>query len=235
MKRYTMKPTLFAALVLLALAGCRGSESENPPIHPNLNMDFQERFDPQEPNTMFADGRAMRPPVVGTVARGLLGENTDLYVGRGADGAYVQQIPVDVTMDFLRRGQERYNIYCSVCHGPAGDGLGIIMTGNYGYVPAPSYHDARLKEVEDGYLYDVIVNGVRTMPSYAQQISVADRWAIVAYIRALQRSQGATQGDVPAQILPTLQPPATAPADTAQAAPSPPGPSAEGVEQPSGL
>ena len=193
-----MHKTFFAAaLGALALAGCRGMVSEAPPIHLNQNMDFQERFDPQEANPLFADTRAMRPPVAGTVARGF--ERTDDAFYRGASaGAYTPTSPVPLTEELLRRGQQRYNIYCSVCHGKAGDGRGIIMTGQYGYTPAPSYHDDRLRGTEDGYLYHVIANGVRSMPGYAQQITVADRWAIVAYIRALQRSQNASAADVPA-------------------------------------
>ncbi len=198
---------LSVIVVFLAFmfAGCRGTESENPPIHPNLNMDFQARFDPQEANEFFADRRAMRPPVPGTIARGLLRADARFYNGQTEGGQFVTEVPVPVTEALLRRGQERYNIYCAVCHGLSGDGRGIVTTGGYGYTPAPTYHDDRLRQVEDGYLYSVIVNGVRTMPSYAAQVEVADRWAIVAYIRALQRSQYGTQADVPAQILPTLQ------------------------------
>jgi mono/diheme cytochrome c family protein len=186
------------AAVLLLLAGCRGQISERPPIHLNPDMDFQQRFNSQSANPMFADGRASRSPVPGTVARGLLRDDTAFYLGREADGSYVQTMPVATTREFLLRGADRYNIYCVPCHGKAGDGAGIIMTGNYGYVPAPTFHDERMRQEPDGYLYDVIANGVRTMPGYAQQISVADRWAIAAYMRALQRSQHALEADVPA-------------------------------------
>lgn len=180
---------LTAVFVLGALAGCRGDASDAPPIHINPNMDWQERFDPQEANDFFADGRAMRPPVAGTVARGFLREDTAFHFGRDASGAYVASTPVEVTAELMERGRERYEIFCSVCHGSAGDGQGIIMTGNYGYVPAPTYHSEALRAAPDGYYYDVIANGIRSMPGYAQQIPVADRWAITAYIRALQRSQ----------------------------------------------
>ena len=156
----------------------------------------------QEPNPFFEDGRAMRPPVPGTIARGFLREDTRFYEGRDASGAYVQAMPVAMTREVLERGRERYDIYCTVCHGMTGDGRGIIMVGNggtgYGYVPAPDYHVDRLRDIEDGYLYDVITNGIRNMPGYATQIPVADRWAIVAYIRALQRSQNADIADWPA-------------------------------------
>ena len=106
-----------------------------------------------------------------------------------------------VTLELLQRGQERYSIYCSVCHGIAGDGRGIVMVGNggqgYGYTPAPTYHSDYLRGVEDGYVYEVITNGVRSMPSYAHEMPPADRWAVVAYVRALQRSQAAPVADVP--------------------------------------
>ena len=188
-------------------------QSDNPPVHPNLNMDFQEKFQEQEANPLFADNAAMRKPVAGTVARGLLKEDTELYTGRTDDGDYVEQVPISVTRAVLERGQERYNIYCTVCHGKAGDGNGIIMTGKsnvtgqgYGYTPAPTYHSERLRTVTDGYLYDVIANGVRNMPGYAQQIPVRDRWAIVTYVRALQRSQSAREEDLPESQLQQLQP-----------------------------
>ncbi|HET6568675.1 MAG TPA: cytochrome c [Rhodothermales bacterium] len=205
------------ALAMLALAGCRGMESEKPPIHPVLNMDFMEKFDPQEANVFFADSMSMRHPVPGTIARGMLKADTRLYQGRTESGDLVQTIPIPVTEALMKRGQERFDIYCSVCHGYAGDGLGIIMTGQYGFTPAPSYHQDRLREVPDGYIYDVILNGVRTMPSYATQVAVKDRWAIVAYIRALQRSQNASRADVPAQVLPTLNP--VGPPDSTAAGP----------------
>ena len=186
---------------LVAVAGCRGMRSEDPPIHPNLNMDYQEKFQPQEANPFFADNAAMRPPVPGTVARGFLAEDPAFYQGRTPSGEYTGEMPVPATRELQLRGQERYDIFCTVCHGQAGFGQGIIMTGNYGYTPAPSYHEERLREASDGYLYDVITNGVRNMPGYAQQIPVADRWAIVAYVRALQRSQNATEEDIPPSVL----------------------------------
>lgn len=196
--------------VLLAgmiLAGCRGGVSDKPPVHLNQNMDFQQRFEAQEANPFFADGRAMREPVPGTVARGMLKDDTRFYLGREADGAFVSAMPVGLRRELIDRGRERFNIYCAVCHDQAGAGQGIIMTGNYGYTPAPSYHDpiVAARMAADGYVFDVITNGVRTMPGYAQQVPVADRWAIVAYIRVLQRSQNAGVEDVPASELAGLQ------------------------------
>ena len=186
---------LVLAVIATFVAGCQGSISNAPPVHINPNMDFQERFEAQEANPFFADSRAMRPTVEGTVARGFLKEDNAWYRGRTDDGALIQTIPATITSEMMARGQERYEIFCSVCHGSAGDGQGIIMTGNYGYVPAPTFHSAGLRALPDGHFFDAITNGIRTMPSYASQVPVADRWAIVAYIRALQRSQFASESD----------------------------------------
>ena len=140
--------------------------------------------------------------MAGTVARGQLRteENAPYYYGRTASGEYVAEIPVEVTPALLERGAERYDIYCTPCHGIAGDGRGIVAVGNgglgYGF-QVPSYHTEALQARTDGYLYDVIANGVNTMPSYGHEMAAADRWAIVAYVRALQRSQIATAEDVP--------------------------------------
>jgi len=229
-----LQPAFVAlALAVVALAGCRGSTSTRQPIHPNLNMDFQERFEEQEANPFFADGAAMRLPVAGTVARGRLRTtaNAPEQMGRSAGGSYVARIPAPVTLELIQRGRQRYDIFCAVCHGDAGDGRGVVMVGNagqgYGFTPAPTYHSDYLRGVPDGYLFEVVTNGVRTMPSYAQQVPAADRWAIVAYMRALQRSQAAPAGDVPVterQRLAPTTPPDAAPAapDTTAAAPAAP-------------
>lgn len=198
-------PTLAAATLLLvfSLTGCRDTRSSKPPVHPNLNMDFGANFKAQRANPFFEDGAAMRQPVPGTVARGHLVTLDDVpyRYGRTADGGYVESFPGEYTEALLARGHERYHIYCSMCHGDAGDGAGIIMVGNdgqgYGFVPAPTFHSEYLRDVPDGYLYDVIVAGVRTMPAYGHQIQTDDRWAIVAHVRALQRSQAASADDLP--------------------------------------
>jgi len=192
---------LLAVAAFMTLAGCRGTVSDKPPVHPVLNMDFQERFEAQEENDFFADGRAMRLPVAGTIPRGFLREDTEFYFGRKEDGAFVADIPIAVSADLIRRGQSRYEIYCTPCHGSAGDGQGIVATGGYGLVPPPTYHDDRLRDVEDGYIFDVISRGVRTMEGYGYQIAPEDRWAIVSYVRSLQRSQNAGVEDVPADVL----------------------------------
>lgn len=198
----THRPLLALAALAVAFGGCRGMTSEAPPIHPNLNMDYVQRFEAQEANPFFADGAAMRTPVAGTVARGQLKTtaNAPFEYGRTADGALVDEIPIEVTPSLLERGQERYNIYCTVCHGYAGDGRGIVAVGNgglgYGF-QVPSYHTDVLRNQTDGHIYDVIQNGINTMPSYGHEMAPADRWAVVAYVRALQRSQAASAADVP--------------------------------------
>ena len=194
---------LIAASGLLLFSGCRGMHSEKTPIHINPNMDRQEKFIGQQKNMLFENSMSMRQPVPGTIARGYLREDAAFFRGRDENGDFITDMPIAVTRDVLLRGQERYNIYCAVCHGESGDGKGIIMVGNggkgYGYVPAPDYHTDRFREMANGYYYEIISNGTPsgTMPGYAQQIPVADRWAITAYIRALQRSQNAAGGDLP--------------------------------------
>jgi mono/diheme cytochrome c family protein len=182
--------------VALVFASCRGQISEKPPIHPNMNMDQQPRKEAQEVNAFFSDKRSMRQPVEGTIARGLNKSDIAYHEGVNENDQWIAKIPVKVTRDLLYRGQDRYDIYCSVCHGGAGDGNGVIMTGNYGYVPAPTYHQDRLREAPDGEIYSAIYNGVRSMPSYATQVKVEDRWAIVAYIRALQATRNVSEEQI---------------------------------------
>lgn len=184
---------LFISLLLMS---CRGQLSEKPPISPQQNMQFQNRFNAQEKNEFFANNMSMRPPVEGTVARGELRQNSEVYLGRDENGEFVTEIPFEVTRSFLYRGQERYDIFCTPCHGTLGDGQGIIMTGQYGYVPAPSYHRQASYDMPDGQFYSAITEGIRSMPAYNTQIDVEDRWAIVAYIRALQRSQNVPREEI---------------------------------------
>ncbi|MDX1617457.1 MAG: c-type cytochrome [Balneolaceae bacterium] len=188
--------TAVALIALFLLASCRGEKFERQPVHPNMNMDQQERFEAQERNPFFADNRSMRQPVEGTIARGYLRQDPQYYQGINPDSSFVSEIPADVDRSFIYRGKDRYEIYCTPCHGTLGDGQGIIMTGGYGFVPAPSFHIDRLRNVENGYLYSVITNGIRNMRPYSHQIGVEDRWAIVAYVRALQRSQNVAEEDI---------------------------------------
>lgn len=173
------------------------------------DMQDQPRYKYYKKSDFFADGRASRDLVEGTVARGNLREDKAFYTGKKENADPNVQVqtttdatgntlvssfpndietnPVPVTKELIDRGQERYNIYCIVCHGPVGSGDGMIV--RRGYPQPPTYHDDRLRNAPDGHFFDVMTNGWGKMNSYAGQISVADRWAIVAYIRALQLSQ----------------------------------------------
>lgn len=181
---------LFAVLLF---AGCR------------QDMHDQPRFKPLAKSDFYADLRSARPPVEGTVARGQLHEDTYFYTGKVgmSPGDYM---PFPVTEDVLARGRERFNIYCSPCHSRLGDGNGMIV--QRGFRAPPSYHTERLRKAPLGYFFDVMTNGFGAMPEYASQIPPRDRWAIVAYIRALQLSQNATAADVPPRQEIPSEPPA---------------------------
>jgi mono/diheme cytochrome c family protein len=160
------------------------------------DMHDQPRYVPLRPSTFFSDGRSARPAVQDTVARGQLKDDTEFYAGKGADGKFIDAFPVAVTRDMVQRGQERFKIYCTPCHSGLGDGNGMIV--RRGFRHPPTFHSDRLRKVPNGYLFDVITNGFGAMQDYSAQVSPADRWAIVAYIRALQLSENGAVGDVPA-------------------------------------
>lgn len=183
-------------LISFAIISCRGQVSDQPPVHPNQNMDFQNRFNAQEENPFFSDNRAMRTPVEGTIARGNLQDDSELFEGVNEQGDFIENIPFEVTRSFMNRGKERFDVFCSPCHGALGDGRGVIITGNYGYVPAPTFHSDQSRSMPEGEFYSAITHGIRTMPSYSSQIPVEDRWAIVSYIRALQRSQNVPETEM---------------------------------------
>jgi cytochrome c553 len=159
-------------------------------------MHDQPKYIPLRPSDFFADGRSERPLIEGTVARGHLDDDAAFYTGKGPDGKPLETFPFPVTRQVIERGQQRFNIYCSPCHDRLGNGDGMIV--RRGYRKPPSYHIDRLRQVPNGYIYDVITNGFGAMPDYAAQIEPRDRWAIVAYVRALQLSQNASINDVPA-------------------------------------
>lgn len=193
-QRPTTRKAIFSLLSLvmcLALAGCSPKMSWQA-------MAAQPRYEPLEPNNFFPDGTSSRPLVPNTVARGFLREDTAYFTGKatGADGkpTDVDQFPVAVTRELVERGHQRYNIYCTPCH--AADGLGNGVVVQRGFAPPPSLHDPRLRQSPVGHFYDVITNGWGQMPNYAHQIPVGDRWAIVAYIRALQLSQNANANEL---------------------------------------
>jgi mono/diheme cytochrome c family protein len=194
---------VLAALALLPFAfiyRARQSHSPLPRLHLVQGMDNQPRYRSQQMNPFFADTREARPPVQGTVARGRL--DADEGFNRGLrDGKWLEALPVPITEALLHRGADRFQIYCSPCHGLAGYGDGIVavradrlMEGTW--VPPTSVHAATVMARPVGHLFNTITNGIRTMPSYGSQIPVDERWAIVAYVRALQRS-----GYSPATVL----------------------------------
>lgn len=214
-----------AMLLVTLLAGCD-----------RLDMYDQPRYEPLEASDFFADGLSARQPVEGTIPRGQLRDGESFFTGK-QDGKLVSQMPdaafraihdhdprrfkdsydntsqAELLRAVLERGRERFNIYCSVCHGRLGDGDGMIV--RRGFRKPPSYHNVRLRQAPAGHFYDVMTNGFGAMASYASRIDVADRWAIVAYIRALQLSQNARLDDVPGDSRDALSPPP----DDADAAP----------------
>jgi mono/diheme cytochrome c family protein len=166
----------------LLLAGCR------------QDMHDQPRFKPYAKSDFFADQRSARPLIEGTVARGHLNDDALLVTGK-VEGQPAAVFPFEITPAVMARGRERYDIFCAPCHSRTGAGDGMIV--RRGYRKPPTFHQDRLRQAAPGYVFDVITRGFGAMPDYAGQIPVADRWAIVAYLKALQRSQQATLDDVP--------------------------------------
>ncbi|MHC4876179.1 MAG: quinol:electron acceptor oxidoreductase subunit ActD [Planctomycetota bacterium] len=222
----TIPPFLKAAGVSLAvlalippvlIAQARATTSEKPRIHPIQDMDFQPKFKAQTTSPFFDDGRAMRPQVTGTVARGDLPDDPVISSGYTSDTPpepdspeWLDSIPLPPTSELMARGRERFNIFCAACHGRGGDGDGIVTVRALElqqgtWVKPISLHDKSVRGQPDGRLFNTITNGVRKMPGYASQIKPADRWAIVLYLRALQRSRTAQPNDVPADVLETLR------------------------------
>jgi cytochrome c5 len=185
-----------AALALVTLAGC-GPTSRRPPIEIFSDMDRQPKYKAQMAGAFFPDGRASRQPVPGTVAQGQLKEDVAWSTGI-SDGMYIGKNPLPITREVLARGEERYNIYCATCHDRTGQGHGIVSVRS-SWLPS-NLHDPRQKNMTDGELFWVATNGRRSMPAYRFQVDERDRWAIVAYVRALQRTTSATLNDVPAEL-----------------------------------
>ncbi len=219
---------IFALVIvaIVSMAGFRGQFSKQPPIEIFPDMDRQPKVKAQVPSRFFADNRGARLPVKGTVPIGysmpLHDEETGAIVEMG--GPYKQirfsaapdylntgkigdqwgtGMPMEVTIAVMERGQERYNISCKVCHGAAGFGNGLAT--EYGLAAVASFHDQRIKEMADGEIYNTITHGKNTMLGYGHNIQVPDRWAIIAYIRALQRSQSASVSDLPPGELSRLE------------------------------
>ena len=187
------------ALLGFLLIGCRGDISHKPPIHiPHDQMQTQQKFHPQGESKLFADGRAMRMPVDGTVPQGALKEDDGYFRGKNADGTFLARAPITVTETTIKRGQERFNIYCAPCHDRTGAGRGMVVQRGF-FLPV-NLASEHTRQIGDGEIFDYISNGVRNMPSYGAQVPEEDRWAIVTWVRVLQRSQYASLNDVPAEM-----------------------------------
>jgi mono/diheme cytochrome c family protein len=216
--RWMVFSGVLAALALavppFVIARVRATPDPNRAVHIFFDMDFQPKFKTQAENPLFADGRSQRPAVLGTVARGETMLDTHLNDGV-VDGKWADSLPAGMAMsrELLDRGQQRFNIYCSVCHGYAGFGDGAVnkramelMSSSDGpangtsWVQAKSLHDPVVREHPLGMLYSIVGNGIRNMAGYGTQIDVADRWAIAAYVKSLQLSQNASVQDVPPEL-----------------------------------
>lgn len=180
----TRASALALALLAVAAAGCR------------QDMHDQPKYEAFEKSRFFADSTSARPLPAGTVARGTLREDEPYFTGFTADDRLVRRLPIAVDRHVLERGRATFDAFCAPCHDRAGTGQGMIV--RRGFKQPPTYHQDRLRNEADGYFFDVVTNGFGQMPSYATQISVEDRWAVVAYVRALQLSQHAPLAELPA-------------------------------------
>lgn len=230
MLRYFFIAFLLITVAVVSLAGFRfdhgGSKSALPPIEIFRDMDHQPKYQPQAPSGFFADGNSARPPVAGTIPMGYALHGSYLqagakngafepagfanqpdYYNTGKFGdSYGDGFPVELTVKLAKliaRGQERYNINCAICHGQAGLGNGVV--GQYGVAAIANLVDDRIRAMPDGQLFSTITNGKNTMGAYGPQIAIEDRWAIVAYMRALQKSQSVKLAELPAAQQQELQ------------------------------
>jgi hypothetical protein len=182
-------PSLNALVAAVSAAGVLGGA-----LGCNQMMNDEPRYKPLAASDFFANGQSGRPQVAGTIPHGHLHLDQAFYTGR-SNGSPVDSFPISVTRDLLARGQQRFDIFCSPCHGRVGNGDGMVV--KRGFHAPPSYHIDRLRAAPVGHFFDVMTNGFGAMPSYASRVPPADRWAIAAYIRALQLSQLASLADVP--------------------------------------
>ncbi len=239
MLRYFFALFFIGVIAVLAIAGFRGTHSTRPPIEILPDMDDQPKYRPQHESDFFADGKVQREPVAGTVPRGYANPGVAFttsasnsrvtvkpagfsngldYTDTGKIGEnWGNGIPLDLNMQVMERGRERFNINCAICHGQTGAGNGIIK--QYGLATIVPIIDARVSALPDGQIFDTITHGKGNMGSYGGNITVPDRWAIIAYLRALQRGVNATAEDVPAHELARLDQPAPEPAAPAEGGP----------------
>lgn len=203
----------FVCVGIVSILGFRGVKFRETPLYIFPDMDWQAKFQTQGENSFFADGRDERPVVPGTVVRGYgwsiqevfssdivyaPAKNPSLFSGKDEKGGFVSEFPIEVNHELMELGQNKFNTFCYLCHGKSGDGNGI--TKQYGMISTPSYHDDRIRTMPDGEIFDTITNGKNLMGAYGSKLSPRERWAIIAYVRALQRAHNATIEDVPAEF-----------------------------------
>ncbi|MEZ5276195.1 MAG: cytochrome c [Opitutaceae bacterium] len=193
--RYVYVIFLLLVVTAVSILGFRGSAFKKPPLEIFPDMDHQPKYKPQSPSLFFADGRTDRPVPAHTVPRGAIIGNAHLTEGKTPSGEWARTFPMDVTDELLDRGQDRFQIFCLPCHGALGDGNGI--TKQYGMAATPSYHDPRLREMAEGEIFNTITHGKNLMGRYGDKLTPADRWAVIAYVRALQTAAQGTVNDVP--------------------------------------
>ena len=232
MNRSLIHGTLLTALVASSalFTGCRGEVSEDPPYHLVTDMDWQSKRQTQQESPknddgkyIFADKRANRPLVPGTVPFGKLKEDDAFFRGVDESGKHVRRMPADMVLQathkkdlagVAQRGEDRFHIFCAPCHDNSGNGNGMVIQRAGGGFPPPTlFSSGAVKDMPDGQIFDTISHGVRNMPGYATQIPEADRWAIVLWVRILSRSQGATIDDVPAGSRSSISEPEASPAN----------------------
>lgn len=195
--RYAYLVLALVVVGAVSVLGFRGSISTKPPLEVFPDMDRQAKYKPQAESPFFADSRADRPLPAGVVARGNLRADDALNLGKSSNGSWIVGFPASISIDakLMERGKDRYSIFCQPCHGAIGDGNGI--TKSYGMGATPTYHNDRLRTIAEGELFNTITNGKGNMLPYADKLSPEDRWAVIAYVRALQRAQVGTVNDVP--------------------------------------
>ncbi len=194
-----------AVAATVGIAGLQGSKSRKPPIEIFPDMDRQPKLRPQTTTKFaaFTDGQSSRLPVAGTISRGSGYEANELNTGKKADGSFTDAMPVPVSREFVRRGQERFGIYCSPCHGAAGDGNGV--TTKFGMAGVAKLNDERLIKMADGEIFNTITIGKNLMGSYGDKLDVQDRWAVIAYVRVLQLSRLGKKEEIPDAVRATLK------------------------------
>lgn len=216
--RYFYIIFIFVCVGVVSILGFRGMKFEKEPLYIFPDMDWQEKYQPQGENGFFADRRNDRPVVAGTISRGNAAQmvevfsadieyapakNPSFFSGKDEAGNWIKEFPLEVTHELMELGQEKFNTFCYACHGKSGDGNGI--TKKYGMVATSSYHDDRIKEMAIGEIFNTATHGFGQMNGYGTKLSPRERWAVILYVRALQRVQDAKIEDVPEEFRAELE------------------------------